>query len=218
MTFFRVVFVFVFFIFVSDLGYSQELKPIKLWKTHFDSGKTFLETLNKRSSKEYSYSSRELSMQLLSDLFWAANGISRAETGRKTTPSILANDAIDIYVTMEKGVFIYDPIKHVLNPTIKNDLRWLTGKRDYVKSVPINILYIVDYERMSGITENRREMVAAAGAGSMAQNVNLFCAAFDLITALRAKIEREKLSQELQLKPSQFILFAQSVGYSNFSR
>jgi len=52
-----------------------------------------------------------------------------------------------------------------------------------------------------------------ADAGFISENVYLYCASEGLATVVRALIDRTTLAKEMQLKPDQKILFAQSVGF-----
>ena len=55
--------------------------------------------------------------------------------------------------------------------------------------------------------------MAAADAGVIGQNVYLFCASEGLATVLRAAVDGAALARRLALPASQFVTFAQSVGY-----
>ena len=59
------------------------------------------------------------------------------------------------------------------------------------------------------------QVLSGADAGVIAENVYLFCASEGLSAVLRAGIDRDALARELQLKPKQKIILAQSVGYPN---
>ncbi len=60
---------------------------------------------------------------MLSNLLWAAFGINRPESGKRTAPSAVNYQEIDIYVTTEEGLYLYDAKAHVLNPVIAGDIR-----------------------------------------------------------------------------------------------
>jgi len=54
-----------------------------------------------------------LKLQDLSELLWAANGINRPDEGKRTAPSAMNAQDIDIYVLMESGIYLYDPKEHL---------------------------------------------------------------------------------------------------------
>ena len=56
-------------------------------------------------------------------------------------------------------------------------------------------------------------LLAGADAGFVAQNVYLFCAASGLATVVRGLVDRRRLAAALQLKATQRITLAQTVGH-----
>jgi len=66
--------------------FSQELKPIKLNLPDKKRGLPLMEALAVKASVT-EWSEKELSPQDLADLVWAANGISRPESGKRTASS-----------------------------------------------------------------------------------------------------------------------------------
>ena len=75
---------------------------------------------DRHSDREYA--DKELSLQDLSDLLWAANGINRPD-GKRTAPSALNKQDIDIYVIMKEGAYLYDTKTNSLQPLAKGDHR-----------------------------------------------------------------------------------------------
>ena len=149
---------------------------------------------------------------------WSADGINNIDEDLVTTPSVFNIVNVNIYVAMKKGLYIYDRNEHVLIPLIDTDLRWLTGKFDYVKDSPVTVIYVADYSKSVQVDKSKRLMLASGRAGAMAQNVYLFCAAFDLNTALRVNVDRELLAETMKLEEHQYVLFAQSIGYPLFRK
>lgn len=97
---------------------AQELAPIKLPAPDMKRSCTLMKALSDRHS-DRTFSGKELSLQDLSDLLWAANGINRKEKGMRTAPSALNKQDIDIYAVMKKGAYRYDAGKHELTPLPK---------------------------------------------------------------------------------------------------
>lgn len=59
----------------------------------------------RRTTREYSPA--KLSLEDLSAILWAANGVNRPD-GKRTAPSAHGRQYIDIYVAADKGVYLYD--------------------------------------------------------------------------------------------------------------
>lgn len=115
---FIVIFLFIGHTFIG----AQELKPIPLLEPRMSGGKPLMEALKERKSSR-EFSAEKLPLQVLSDLLWAAFGINRPESERRTAPSAVNWQEIDIYVALEEGLYIYDAKANTLNPILDEDIR-----------------------------------------------------------------------------------------------
>ena len=178
-----------------------------------DGGKPLMGVLKARhSSREFA--DRPLPPELLSNLLWAAWGINRPETGLRTAPSARGAMDIDLYLAMANGVWIYDPKTHRLLQHLQGDVRGdTTTGQDFVKTAPLNIIYVSDATRMGKLSDADRMLYGVADSAVIGQNVYLFCASEGLATVLRASVPGERLAKRLNLMPTQAIYLAQSVGY-----
>ncbi len=192
-------------------GYSQDLKPTKLPEPKIDQSKSLVLALKDRKSTR-EFGSGTLSQQQLSNLLWAAWGINRPDSGKRTAPSALNSQEIDVYVSTAEGAYRYDAKANVLVPVAAGDIRDLTGTQPYVKDAAVNLVYVADFSKMGGREEGSKIVTSAANTGFIAQNVYLYCAAEGLAAVFRAGIDKDKLSQAMKLRPEQKITFAQSVG------
>jgi SagB-type dehydrogenase family enzyme len=166
---------------------------------------------DRKSSREFSI--EKLPIQVLSNLLWAAFGINRPDLGKRTAPSAVNWQEIDIYVAAADGLYLYDAKAHMLNPVLSEDIRALTGRQPFVKEAPLNLVYVADFSRMGKATNEDKEFYSAADTGFIAQNVYLYCASEGLATIVRALIDRPALGKVMKLRPDQKITLAQSVGY-----
>ncbi len=186
-------------------------ETIKLPEAKKSGGMSLLEALNNRQSQR-SFSSREISQQELSNLLWAAYGINR-EDGRRTAPSARNVQEFDIYLIMAKGWYKYDHEKHALMKMGSEDLRKYAGTQDYVATAPVNLIFVADHDRMTNYNQDDRVFYSAIDVGFISQNVYLFCASEGLATVVRGLVDREKLREVLNLRPSQHVILGQTVGY-----
>jgi len=164
----------------------------------------------RHSTREYS--DRALSMQTLSDLLWAAFGINRP-SGDRTAPYWRHVMVIDVYAVMADGVWRYEPKDHTLVAHLSADLRAQTGLQDFVATVPLNLVYVAHGERMTDVSVEDRRLYASVDAAFIGQNVYLYCASEGLGSVFRGAVDYAKLGKALQLAESQFVTFAQTVGY-----
>jgi len=194
------------------LAFGEELKPIPLLKPQRDIGKPLMKVLNDRSSSR-SFSTEKLPVQVLSNVLWAAFGVNRPGEGNRTAPSARNWQEIDIYVAMAEGLYLYDAKNHVLNPVLLEDMRALTGKQDFVKDAPLNLIYVADFSKMGNASEEDKKLYSAADTGFISQNVYLFCASEGLATVVRGSVDREALAKAMKLRADQKIILAQTIGY-----
>jgi len=159
------------------------------------------------------FSDKALPAQTLGDLLWAAAGVNRPDSGKRTAPSARDWREIDVYVLTADGAYRYDGKAHALRPVVARDLRALAGTQDFVASAPVNLVYVADLERMRGAREAERDLYIGADTGFMAQNVYLYCASAGLATVVRGSVDRDALAKALGLSTKQRITLAQTVGY-----
>lgn len=190
----------------------QQTGEIQLPKPQMDRGKPLMEALLLRQSSR-EFSSEKLQLQVLSNLLWAANGVNRPDSGKRTAPSAMNVQNIDIYAAMADGLYIYDAVGHVLKPILKEDVRPDTGKQEFVKEVPLNLIFVADFSKFQRGTDEDKLLYSAAHVGFISQNVYLYCASEGLATVVRGMVDREGLAKKMNLRPGQRIILAQSVGY-----
>ena len=156
------------------------------------------------------WSDSMLSMQDLSDLLWAANGINRPAEGKRTAPSAMNAQDIDIYVFMKEGVYLYTASAHALIPVCSGDYRELPG----MTAAPVNLVLVSDISRFRAGNDSLKVLWGAMDAGIVSQNINLFCAGLGLVTVPRASFpDIVKMKETLRLTDSQYVMLNNPVGY-----
>jgi SagB-type dehydrogenase family enzyme len=177
-----------------------------------DGGMPLMKALkNRKTSREFS--GKELTAQQLSNLLWAACGINRPEEKKRTAPSAMNYQEVDVYIATAKGLFLYNPEKHNLLQILNEDIREKTGKQDFVKTAPLTLIFVADYSKMAKADEKTKESYAMADAAFISENVYLFCASEDLATGVRAWIDKDVLAKAMKLSPARHIILAQCVGF-----
>ncbi len=197
---------------VSVPALAQEPGPIQLPPPETEIGMPLMQALSLRQSSR-SFDTRPLPLQELSNLLWAADGINRPESGKRTAPSAMNWQETDIYVALPKALYLYEPKTHSLAPVVAEDVRAKTGVQAFVADAPLNLVYVADLSRMGNASEDDKRLYSAAGVGFIAQNVYLYCASQGLAAVVRGSIDRPALVQAMQLRPQQRIILAQTVGY-----
>lgn len=185
---------------------------IKLIKPDLKKGVPTMEALSKRRT-DRNLSDKNLTLQQLSGVLWAADGVNRPD-GKRTAPAARAKYAVDIYAVLPEGVYFYDVAKHELTLVVKGDFRKESGMQDFVYIAPLNLVYVLNlknWDTSRPMPEQKRDRWIAVELGCIAQNVHLYCASEGLGTVIRGMIDENKFSEVIKVKPEQ-ILMAQTVG------
>lgn len=193
--------------------FARDIKPGDLPKPVSAEDGSLQSALQHRKSTR-SFDVKPIPEQLLSDLLWAAFGVNRPKSGKRTAPSAYNKQEIDMYVITASGLFLYEPVPHSLKSTSTGDFRNLAGRHGYAKKAPVNIIYVSDYSKMMKMPDEKKGMLTAANTGFIGQNVYLFCALHGLGTVIRDGIDRAALAKAMKLRDDQKIILAQSVGYT----
>lgn len=190
---------------------SNDGEVIKLPDPQLEKGKPLMQVLKERQSIR-SYSTSEVSLQELANLLWAANGINRKESGRRTAPTAQNKQEIEVYVSNKEGLFRYDAQKHALITIHNRDIRAITGTQPYVGTAPLNLIIVANLSKM-GNDPQANLQTANIDAGYVSQNIYLYCASENMATVVRGSVDRQKLATEMGLAPNFHIVVAQTVGY-----
>lgn len=147
-------------------------------------GAPIMKALSDRQSIR-SFSEKALSQKDLSDLLWAANGINRQESGKRTAPSAMNRQDVKIYICTKKASYLYDHKAHAMIPVNDGDVR--------PADAPICLILVTD----------TAEPWAAMDAGIVSQNISLFCSGTGLATYPRASMNKDALAKALKLTSPQ---------------
>jgi SagB-type dehydrogenase family enzyme len=194
------------------LGAGQEMRPLELPKPQTDGGRPLMQVLRDRHSTR-EFKPDKLPLQVLSNLLWAAFGINRPDSGKRTAPSAMNWQEVDIYVALPEGLYLYDAKAHRLMPILAEDVRGATGGQDFVKGAPLNLVYVADLARTKDAGAEEKNFYSTIDVGFISQNVYLFCASEGLATVVRGTVDRPALAKLIKLRPEQKVIVAQTVGY-----
>ena len=102
-------------------GAAAALPEIALLPPVNTGGTAVMQARSERKSTRV-FAPEKLTRRYLSDLLWAANGVNRPD-GKRTAPSALNRQDIDVYAAFEEGVYRYDAPSHSLVPVAEGDVR-----------------------------------------------------------------------------------------------
>jgi SagB-type dehydrogenase family enzyme len=193
--------------------FAQGTKTIVLNPPDITRGLPVLKALSLRASAK-EFDTTRINLQDLSDLLWASNGVNRPEIGKRTAPSAINAQDIDVYVFMKSGIYLYDAKKHLLEIIVDSDHRSIIAdKQENVLKAPVICLLVSDISRFSFGKDSLKLIWAAEDAGIVSQNISLFCASVGLSTRPRAFMNQQKLREILKLKDSQHLMLNNPVSY-----
>jgi SagB-type dehydrogenase family enzyme len=202
-------------------------EPIRLPRPAPRLGRSLVRALQlRRTTREIR--DKKLPLQTLSDLLWAGCGVNRKKgpfgiPGR-TAASASNSQEIDVYVALEEGTYLYDPLGHTLVPVAAGDLRRLAigrGQGSAGAEAAVRLIYVADVDKLvhtSGYQEpglhdaDVQRSYYYVDTGMIAANIYLFAASLGL-AAWFHNCDREALHTKLRLRPEQRALFGQTVGY-----
>ncbi len=192
---------------------AQELQPIQLNKPDKTRGVNIMKALELRASVR-EFAETPLALQELSDLVWAANGVNRPDKSGRTAPSSMNAQDVDLFVILPDGSYSYDFKSHRLEPVARGDFRALVAaQQPEMANAPLFLLLISDLSRFKGSDENINMQKACMDAGTVSQNISLFCSGTGLVTVPRASMNQTELRKVLQLKDSQKLIMNHPVGH-----
>ena len=167
-------------------------------------GKPLMQVMNERTSSRDINPSSSVSKQDLSNMLWAAWGITH--DGKRTIATAMNKQELVLYVVTATEVSRYNPADNTLTTVASGDFRKMASRQDFAESAPINILLAVDTQKQP------REEFQAYTVGAASQNIYLYCAQAGLKTVVRAGFDRENLPKAIKLPANEKIIFVQTVG------
>jgi len=173
------------------------------------------ETLAQRRSVR-SFTEEELSLEEISQLLWAAQGLTAAWGGR-TAPSAGALYPLEVYVATANGLYHYVPQGHEVIIESHDDLRqalWKAGlKQDAIRDAPAVFVIAAVYERTAKKYGDRAERYVKLEAGHACQNILLQAVALHLGAVPIGAFYDDQLQAALSLPPDHEPLYLIPVGH-----
>ena len=171
---------------------------------------TVIEALRTRHSVR-SFDQAPLSTQQLSNLCWAAFGMSR-DANHRTAPTAMNRQEIRLFLFNADGVYEYDAQGNVLKKKANGDQRALiAAKQTFVLDAPVSLLIVIDFDKY-GSSDERAVRMTCVDAGNVSENINLYCQAAGLATVPRATMDIEGIRSLLGFNEKQLPIINNPVG------
>jgi SagB-type dehydrogenase family enzyme len=186
----------------------------------YDSETSVERALRERRSVR-SYTDEPLTLAEVSQLLWAAQGITNARGGR-TAPSAGALYPLEIYLlagevrSLPAGIYHYHPDEHALTMVIEGDQRQALYEaaltQSAVKDAVAAIVITAVYERITVKYGERGIQYVHMEVGCAAQNVYLQAVSFDLGTVFIGAFHEDQVKRILRLGKDEIPLGIMPVG------
>lgn len=168
------------------------------------------------------YSGGKIEGNDISQLLWAAQGITDEAEGLRTAPSAGALYPLEIYAAIamvegiEAGLYKYDPAGHSLilkkNGDLREDIYNASLRQDSIKNSAAVIIYCAVFNRTISRYKDRAEQYVYIETGHSAQNVYLQAEALNLGTVAIGAFDNEGIKKVLDLPAEEEPVYLMPVG------
>lgn len=209
----RHIFLFVSVITVGmgDISFAKDLiseSEFRLPSPSKKSGVSIEEALVKRRSLR-EYKDEALTLEEISQLLWAAQGITSVWGGR-TAPSGGALYPLEIYLVvgkvkgLEAGVYHYRPHGHFLTNIVQGDKRFALFNaglwQSPIKNAPVSLVICAEYPRTTQKYGERGRRYVLIEVGHVGQNIYLQVESLGLKTVAIGAFMDEAVKKVLGIK------------------
>ena len=105
-----------------------------------------METIGERKTIR-EFKAQNVDDQTLSEILWVAFGISH--DGKRTIPTAMNQQNLKVYVVRHDGAWLYDAAENSLTQVTAENLQPLFATQDFMKDVPVNLVYVGSDEKYS---------------------------------------------------------------------
>ena len=170
------------------------------------------------------FTSEPVSQSQLSQILWAAQGVSGTSWRYRTVPSAGATYPLEVFVVcgsnsikkMGDGIYHYDIDSHSLSLHHNEDVRFELARaaldQEFIYQAPVDIVICAVYERTTLGYGSRGERYVHIEVGHAGQNIYLQAEALGLATVAIGAFNDEQVRQVLRLDKQYKPLYIMPVG------
>lgn len=167
------------------------------------------------------YSGTPLSLEEVSQLLWAAQGVTEPEGGR-TAPSAGALYPLEVYFvagnvsSLDAGVYHYRPQDHTISVQSEGDMRARLARaalrQECVRDAAAVLVFTAVYARTKGKYGERGTRYVHIEVGHAAQNVCLQATTLGLGSVTVGAFDDDAVRKTLRLPSAERVLYLVAVG------
>ena len=195
-------------------------KIIKLPESKCSGGILVEEAIKSRRSV-HDYTSESVTLEELSQILWAAQGITGKSRGR-AAPSAGATYPLELYVVVERvtgldpALYHYLPkeqsLECVMLGRYSTALSYASLGQVCVRNAALNLVFSAVYDRTTSRYGERGIRYVNIDVGHASENVYLQCRSLGLGTVAVGAFDDEKVKEALKLKTEESPLYIMPVG------
>ena len=198
--------------------------PMQLPEPRKTGGTSFEQALNSRRTVR-SFTSGNLTLDQLSQLLFAAQGITDGRGFKRAAPSGGALYPMDVYVVagingvqgLKEGIYRYEPKKHTIMPIAEGDFRkdvaGASLHQMWMSVPPLSLVITAEYGRITRKYGERGVRYAVIEAGHIGQNIFLQAEALGMGAGIVGAFDDEHVIRVLGIPASHEPLLIMPVGY-----
>ncbi|MEN6292906.1 MAG: SagB/ThcOx family dehydrogenase [Methanobacterium sp.] len=184
---------------------------------------------NRRSVRHYT--NQSITLQDVSQLMWAAQGITDKANNLRSVPSGGQVYPLEVYIIVGKdgvtglseGIYHYNPYNNTLEKTSKSDARsdlsQAANGQAWVKEAPVDIVITGDDSKM--VAKYKDETLCTRfvnlEAGHAGENIYLEAEARGLVTVALGSFKDDQVHTVLGLPENENTIYIYPVGYSAYN-
>ncbi|MEL7670415.1 SagB/ThcOx family dehydrogenase [Methanobacterium sp.] len=184
---------------------------------------------NRRSVRHYT--NQSITLQDVSQLMWAAQGITDKANNLRSVPSGGQVYPLEVYIIVGKdgvtglseGIYHYNPYNNTLEKTsesdARSDLSQAANGQAWVKEAPVDIVITGDYSKM--VAKYKDETLCTRfvnlEAGHAGENIYLEAEARGLVTVALGSFKDDQVHTVLGLPENENTIYIYPVGYSAYN-
>ena len=197
---------------------------IKLPRPSFK-GKLSVEEAMRQRTSQRSFLDRPLNLSQVSQLLWAAQGMTEGGGFKRTAPSAGALYPLEIYLVVGKaeglksGVYHYSPEGHMVSSFLEGSCQHSLARaclsQSFVGASPLSIVVAAEYERTAIKYGERGVRYVLMEAGHVGQNIALQAVGLGLAACHVGAFRDKEVSRVLKLPERHRPLYIVVVGYAS---
>ena len=173
------------------------------------------------------YSTTSLTLQDVSQLLWASQGITDTDRNYRTAPSAGHVFPMEMYMVtgnnsvqgLGAGIYHYNPFNHTLEKIAEGDMRYnlsqAAHQQKWVETAPISLIITGNYQKMKEKYPDERISTRFVDieAGHIGENIYLEAVAHGMGTVAIGSFYDDQMINLLKLPSTETPIYIYPVGY-----